>query len=498
MEKTKNTSVVCQNCGGQIDVNALDETVECPFCGASYSVSNLLNESDAVRIEKIRTNAQQKIEQEKLNHEKEKNKSQEEKDEIEKFKKSKFSKVLIVFSIIGVLFIGTAFNSGKIFAGLVGIIMTAGFIATYLMKSHIIKEPKRGISSIIVVVAFLLIVPYFSLYNGGGSSYKTKAEKFEWNDIEMHEILPEPEKTYGEIGHNSKTSLILTLCKITEKDFKTYKELCIGAGFTIEADETYLSYSAYNKDGYSVRLVFSSSNEEMNVYLDAPEEMSEFEWPTSGLGTMLPITKSNIGRICWNNSETFIVHVGNTSIQEYNEYVKACEQKGFTVDYSKGDKTYSALNTDGYKISLMYLGFNNIEISLKVTKNSTTETKPATPTETETKPTTPTETETKPTETTKPTENKTSNNTGLGKEFKEAMDSYEAFVDEYIAFMKKYLNSNGTDMTLITDYAKYVSKLADAEEKFNKWEDEDMNSAETAYYIEVQTRVNKKLLEVAN
>ena len=89
METAKNKSVVCSNCGGQIDINTLEESVECPFCGTKYAVSDLLNESDAVRIEKIKTNAQQKMEKEKLEHEKEMNKTQEEKNEAEKFKKGK-------------------------------------------------------------------------------------------------------------------------------------------------------------------------------------------------------------------------------------------------------------------------------------------------------------------------------------------------------------------------------------------------------------------------
>ena len=76
IETTKNKSFVCSNCGGQIDVNTLDENVECPYCGTKYSVSDLLNESDAVRIEKIKTNAQQKMEKEKLEQEREKNKNQ--------------------------------------------------------------------------------------------------------------------------------------------------------------------------------------------------------------------------------------------------------------------------------------------------------------------------------------------------------------------------------------------------------------------------------------
>ncbi|MDO5557903.1 MAG: hypothetical protein Q4G05_06710 [Clostridia bacterium] len=41
------------------------------------------------------------------------------------------------------------------------------------------------------------------------------------------------------------------------------------------------------------------------------------------------------------------------------------------------------------------------------------------------------------------------------------MDSYESFINEYITFMKKYKASNGTDMSLISDYAKYMSKYAE-------------------------------------
>lgn len=46
-------------------------------------------------------------------------------------------------------------------------------------------------------------------------------------------------------------------------------------------------------------------------------------------------------------------------------------------------------------------------------------------------------------------------------------------------------------------YTKYMSKYADMVEKFDKWESEDLNDAELAYYIDVQARVSKKLLEVA-
>ena len=85
---------------------------------------------------------------------------------------------------------------------------------------------------------------------------------------------------------------------------------------------------------------------------------------------------------------------------------------------------------------------------------------------------------------------------GIDSEFKASMDSYEKFMNEYVDFMKKY-QANPTDMSLLTDYAKYMSDYAEFVEDFGNWENQDLNTQELAYYIEVQSRVNKKLLDVA-
>lgn len=97
---------------------------------------------------------------------------------------------------------------------------------------------------------------------------------------------------------------------------------------------------------------------------------------------------------------------------------------------------------------------------------------------------------------TEPKPNDTDLVDGMRKDFKDAMDSYEAFMDKYVAFMKKY-SDHPSDVGLLADYTKYMSKYADMVEKFDKWESEDLNDAELAYYIDVQARVSKKLLEVA-
>lgn len=84
---------------------------------------------------------------------------------------------------------------------------------------------------------------------------------------------------------------------------------------------------------------------------------------------------------------------------------------------------------------------------------------------------------------------------GMRPEFKEAMDSYEAFYDEYCAFMKKY-NDNPTDLTLLAGYADMLSKGEDMNAAFEEWDESEMNDVELKYYLDVNNRVMQKLLDV--
>ena len=59
------------------------------------------------------------------------------------------------------------------------------------------------------------------------------------------------------------------------------------------------------------------------------------------------------------------------------------------------------------------------------------------------------------------------------------------------------LFNNIIDMTLLAEYAGMMSELADMDEKFEAWDESEMNSAELTYYAEVNNRVAQKLLEVS-
>lgn len=80
-------------------------------------------------------------------------------------------------------------------------------------------------------------------------------------------------------------------------------------------------------------------------------------------------------------------------------------------------------------------------------------------------------------------------------EFKEAMDSYEAFYDEYCDLIKKY-TQDPSDFTLLTKYTDMLGKVTEMDEKFKAWDEKDMTTAEQKYYVEVSARIAQKTLDV--
>lgn len=317
----------------------------------------------------------------------------------------------------------------------------------------------------LILIALVLVISCAACAND--------VETITWDDIVLGDMLPVPSSDKGEVHTNAADHLWMDIEGLSEKQFSDYIEECKVKGFTVDAKYNSTSYEAYNGEGYKLTLRHYASLEETSIELEAPIEMSTITWPASAAGEQLPIPKSTIGKFSYEYSDHFFVYIGNTTREEYAEYVNACVEKGFNVDYSKGDDYYRADNVEGWHISVSYQGNNIMSIDIDAPEDESDN------------------------EITIPTTEAKTDSVGLDPEFKAAMDSYEEFMDEYVAFMKKY-KENPTDQGLLADYAKIMGQYADFTENFAKWEDEEMNAAETAYYIEVQSRVTKKLLEVAN
>lgn len=84
---------------------------------------------------------------------------------------------------------------------------------------------------------------------------------------------------------------------------------------------------------------------------------------------------------------------------------------------------------------------------------------------------------------------------GIRPDFKEAMDSYEAFYQQYCDFMKKY-QANPTDVKLLAEYPDMLAKADEMSKAFDAWEQDDLNKEELKYYLDVNNRVMQMLVDV--
>lgn len=337
------------------------------------------------------------------------------------------------------------------------------------------KIPAKLIALAVIVV---LIVAFGLSRCGGG-----REETAEWPADGLATLLPEPVGTVESVVMDDE-ALRASFRDCAESDFEDYVTACEEMGYTVDAPlfSTDYTYEAYSTDGYHLT-VTSFSGEDISVDLEAPMELSTIAWPTAGAAGLVPAPTSTTGSISSDSSDFFFAYVGDTAIEEFNAYVDACSSAGFNVDYDRGDTYYSAKDAQGNSLRVEYVG-NNI-MSVRVEVNASGESAPAdtdNPAATETEEPAPVETE-------------PAGATGVSPDFKATMDEYEAFFNEYCDFMESY-SQNPSDPMLIAEYASMMSQYSDTMAALEAIDESSLSAADSAYYLEVQTRINQRLLEV--
>lgn len=447
---TKLIRLRCSECGGTMDNQ--NGILFCPFCGSK----ELIDESDAVKIEQIRNNTAKEIEFEHLKYEKEEKilKASLDEKKAEKKKKSKWSKFFILFVFISALLCFSSFKRKLFLPGLNAGAQAILFFMAWLRNGRQYK--------ILAFVGALLYVPYLNF--GGSLVYlpqlNISPRTFEWPSHGLVKYLPEPTTTYGYIWDDDAKEFRIDIEEVDKNDYYNYVEACKNKGFTIKAidnGDSYTSYnsegaylsleffswgeisleltapvnkvninlqsfsfgnqlpditgkgitdydhekekrvvlydiaqeqfetliktctdygynveinqsqkefSAYNTDGYYIHLYFDKSKETVKITASKPYELTTISWPSSPIAKSLPEPKSDLGYIKSDSKDSFHVYIGNTSIDDFNTYVDKCFKKGYDIDHSRSDKSFSADNSTGYELSVKYIGNDVIYISV--------------------------------------------------------------------------------------------------------------------------------------
>lgn len=342
------------------------------------------------------------------------------------------------------------------------------------------KKKHTGLKVFGIIIAIFVLM---GLIGSCSTSCSKQAEntKYDWPTGPLAQMIPTMNKKCKSISESENSLYITVVDGISKKDYDTYVSECKERGFTIDAEETNDDFEAYNPEGYQVRVSFSDfSEKEVDIHLDGPKADGNLAWPSTGLATKLPNPGKTKGNIAVDSASQFTAYVGDMDKAAYDAYVEQCIAAGFNVKYDKNKTWYDADNQQGDSLRVEYEGFNTVYISLYAanadsSSNSSTASSAGT---------------------TPSTNTSTNQSTGASADFKKTMDDYEKFIDSYIAFMEKYSESSNT-ASLAADYAKYLSDYANVMSEIDAIDENSLTDADRKYYIEVSTRITKKLTDAA-
>lgn len=106
--------------------------------------------------------------------------------------------------------------------------------------------------------------------------------------------------------------------------------------------------------GFTVLFIIKA--QENNSSSLTPESSeARFNWSDAVLVSAgLPDPSTDKGEITVNTAEELTVRLDNINAGTFNSYVSGCEDKGYSVDPEKSDVTYSAFNSEGYRVSITF------------------------------------------------------------------------------------------------------------------------------------------------
>lgn len=96
--------------------------------------------------------------------------------------------------------------------------------------------------------------------------------------------------------------------------------------------------------------------------------------------------------------------------------------------------------------------------------------------------------------TTEATASAAGQNTDVTPSFKNTMDQYESFFNEYVRFVNNY---DPMDVNAATKYMNLLSKYDSTMNSLNNLDTSNLSAADYAYYYEVMGRINQKLASIA-
>ncbi len=229
------------------------------------------------------------------------------------------------------------------------------------------KRKGRAFKIALLIIVALVVLGCFaqcaccSLKDANGS----RGREYDWPTGKLAQMLPPMDAKCANVLEGESSLSIRVEEGVTKERYESYVSQCKERGFSVDSESDEGEYSAYNEEGYHLKLRFSEYGDpDINIDLYAPRTNGELAWPDHGLAALLPVPGKAKGSVAVDTSSQFQAYVGDMSEEEFKSYADACMDKGFTVDYSSDEKYFTADDAMGNSLRLEYQGFNTMYVSM--------------------------------------------------------------------------------------------------------------------------------------
>jgi len=243
-----------------------------------------------------------------------------------------------------------------------------------------------------------------------------------------------------------------------------------------------------------------------------------FKWPDTPLGNLLPEIEADVEDLS-SDEDSISATIKKLKMDEYKDYVSKCKENGFTkkeeyneyddsADFTARDEAGNELTLDYYDkdcslylYSAAYVKERDAEEKAAEEQEKKEEAEKAEKEKkekAEKEKKEKAEKEQKEKEQADNTESSSDSDSssGIDPQFKQTMDDYEAFMNDYADFMEKYQNSDDV-LSMSADYADMMEKYNQYMTEIDNIDEDELNEEELKYYNDVQHRVNERLLSVS-
>lgn len=345
--------IKCASCGAPLVIDSSNDVVMCEYCGSVYRVADLLNESEQLRMLKFTAKQQKEIEEKHIEREREKDRERKESQEKERVinKSNRFREGLLGKIVIG-LIIGSLisavymFIDKRPFAGVMYLITTGLFIATWLIGSQMIKVDLSK-AGLFALIGLLLLPP--STYLGLRKIYP----KYSWPNNALAGMISKPKSKYGIIKENNSNQFEIYVDKISEDYFEQYVEDCKKKGFNNKTVRSGDSFIGYTDEEHELTVYYWPDDKQMGIRVLAPKKATAINWGSIYLAEYIPNDKFD-AYIETNAQRQLGMRVYNKTQDYFNDYKKKCIELGYVCEAKDSLTEYEAYREDGVKIFLAY------------------------------------------------------------------------------------------------------------------------------------------------